>query len=424
MHIWDFESLSVLYHVLSPFPSFRILNFTSDGSSVVDVMDSGMRIWSPAVLVRKNAEEDASISDDAIQLAITEGEYESRKNGQTTALCAHPMLSVVLAGKYNGQVMAFSTKGDKPATVLYSHSQTAFVTELAIGGNSIIASCDVTGVVQVWKLLPSMMKCDTQLAAIHITAAVKQLCFSADGDFLLVATTKSDCVYHVKDGSIVGSWNFEVNERTVWRWLPLPRKSEKKQPKPDCFVLLADGVIRYFDAASFPALADHLPTIHLEYSLGKETTVSEFTAAVINTSTQTLALEVRRDCHSASALTTFLFNLNLATNPADENLSSSFIRLSPFGMAVSEKCARFIGFSELTKTIVFLHRNSWLSSVDLQDLDAGKYVQHFFVPTDYLSSNDRVAPVKTVDDDTVFCLHGELISVRNGLKFREVKGLV
>ncbi|KAH7629763.1 hypothetical protein B0T09DRAFT_340089 [Sordaria sp. MPI-SDFR-AT-0083] len=60
INIWDFESLTVVYHVFSPFPSFRLLNFTSDGSSVVDVTDSGMRIWSPDVLGRKTMEEDTA----------------------------------------------------------------------------------------------------------------------------------------------------------------------------------------------------------------------------------------------------------------------------------------------------------------------------------------------------------------------------
>ncbi len=53
MNIWNFESLDLLYHVRSPYYSHRILDFTSDGSSVVEVMDSGMRIWSTAVLFPK-----------------------------------------------------------------------------------------------------------------------------------------------------------------------------------------------------------------------------------------------------------------------------------------------------------------------------------------------------------------------------------
>ncbi|ROV96972.1 hypothetical protein VSDG_04162 [Cytospora chrysosperma] len=74
LQIWDFESLNLLYHVLTPYASFRILNFTPDGSGVVDILDSGMRVWAPASLVRKNNEEDQSVSDDAVNLPPIEGE--------------------------------------------------------------------------------------------------------------------------------------------------------------------------------------------------------------------------------------------------------------------------------------------------------------------------------------------------------------
>lgn len=205
MYIWDFESLSILYHIYSPFPSFRILSFTSDGASVVDVMDSSMRIWSPAILVRKNAEEDSGTSGDTIQPSITEGEYESRKGTKITVVCAHPSLSVVFAGKYDGQVIAFSAKGDKSTTVLYSHSKTAFVTKIAVSKNSILASSDVTGVVQIRTFSPAAVTCGSSLAEIHTTAQVKQLCFSASGDYLLVATMKTDSVYRTRDGSCVRS---------------------------------------------------------------------------------------------------------------------------------------------------------------------------------------------------------------------------
>ncbi|KAK8078925.1 hypothetical protein PG994_002732 [Apiospora phragmitis] len=64
---------------------------------------------SPAALVRKNIE-DASISDDAVQLSATEGQYEPLRSARKTALCAHPSLPVVFVGNRVGQVVAFSTK--------------------------------------------------------------------------------------------------------------------------------------------------------------------------------------------------------------------------------------------------------------------------------------------------------------------------
>lgn len=418
MHIWDFESLSVLYHVLSPFPSFRILNFTSDGSSVVDVMDSAMRVWSPSVLVRKNMEEDASTSDDAIQLAVTEGAYESRKNATIMALCPHPSLPIVFAGKYNGQVVAFSAKGEKPTAVLYSHSQAAFVTELAISRSDIIASSDVAGMVQVRKLKSSTMKIDLLLAEIHMTAKVKQLCFSADGEYLLVGTTSSDHVYRVNDGSCVGSWAFDKHERKTWRWLLLPHENKEEQH----FSLLLDGVIRRYGVQSFPAPLES-PEIRLQYALDEGDVETGINTAAVSTSTRTLVLEVRHDSNlHVSSSTMFLFDLSKVL-PSTE--SPSTVTIEPLSDVLPKRCKRFVGFSEPTRSIVFVHQNSWISSIDLPSLVEKRYTQNFFVPKDYLSGSSGAEglPVKTAGDDVVFCLHGELIAVKNGLTFREVKAL-
>lgn len=96
VQLWDFESLTLLYHVVSPAEPFRILCFTSDSSSLIDVADSGMRIWSPTALIRKTIDEDASVSDDMAQLAATEGQYELIRSSRITYLCVHPTLPLVL----------------------------------------------------------------------------------------------------------------------------------------------------------------------------------------------------------------------------------------------------------------------------------------------------------------------------------------
>ena len=44
LQIWDFESLSLLYNLVSPYSPQRLIEFTSDGSSLVDITHSGMRI--------------------------------------------------------------------------------------------------------------------------------------------------------------------------------------------------------------------------------------------------------------------------------------------------------------------------------------------------------------------------------------------
>ena len=399
LQIWDFESLTLLYHVLSPATSFRIISFVSDGSSVVDMIDSGMRIWKPATLIRKNVEEDQSISDDALYLAATEGEYETRRVSKITALCAHPSLAIVLAGKHNGQVIAFDTKTGLQLAVLYAHPHGALISGLAVSQNGIIASSDVNCVIQVWILKQALSPAHLYTySAAQIKGRVKQLCFSTYGDYLLIATTQSDQVYSMKVGSCVGSLRFEHGERNVWRWLQVP--SPVKQSEQ--FALIHDHILSKFSASAFPSKIDDVEA-ELHYDVGEGNDETDIHSAIIHPETQTLILGIRYASGYVSSSSMFLFDLN------------KMMLLSDY---LPKYCKHLIGVSERTRGVVFLHRNSWLCSINLANLASGRYTQHFYVPDEYMSVRHEVLPVCTSDDNVIFCLHGELAIVINGLNFR------
>jgi WD40 repeat protein len=436
MRIWDFESLALLYHVVSHFPGFRILNFSSDGSSIIDVMDSGMRIWSPAVLIRKLTEEDASVSDEAIHLAVTEGEAEPRKGKQIRALSPHPSAPVAVAGKYNGQVVVFSGKGERE---LYSHGQGALITKVAMSQDKI-ASSDVANTVQVWGLTSSFTEAQAMLFQTHATGVLKQLCFSPNGQYLLVATTTTDCVYRVRDGTLIGSLTFGAHERRMWRWLLLPQGQGSTDQQHFC--LLVDGVIRTYESESFPQPVEGAPEAQIQCPLEHHTTPTDYVTACVGhyaPGQSVLVVEVRHHSGLVSSSTTFLYDLSgvkcppPTIEPPPPGASVQAITLPRLCPALSKSCKHFVGFSqELVKgkcSVVFIHQNSWVCSIDLpatklkEQTGIGHYSQHFFVPNEYLSSNPDVSPVKTADDNVVFCLHGELVSIRNGMRFQETKVL-
>jgi WD40 repeat protein len=442
LRIWDFESLALLYHLVSHSPGFRILNFASDGSSIIDVMDSGMRIWSPAVLVRKTTEDDASVSDDAIHLAVTEGEAEPQKNKQIRTLSPHPSLPIVAAGKYNGQVVIFNSKGGTGTNPLYSHQPSALITKVAVS-KDCVASSDDANMVQVWSLTPSFTEAQKMLFQIHATGLVKQLCFSPNGQYLLVATTQTDCVYRVQDGTRIGSLNFDAHERHMWRWLLLPH-GQGKTDQPQ-FSLLADGVIRTYEAETFPLQVEGAPEVHIQHALDEHTTPTDYGAIWVSNhkpAQSVLAIEVQHCSGFVSSSTTFLYDLSSTwtvkcppptSEPSLSSPSAQAITLPRHYPALSKCCKHFVGFSQaLNKgkcSIIFLHQNSWVCSIDLptakleEQPEITYYTQHFFVPNEYLSSNPGVSLIKTTDDDVVFCLRGELVSIRNGMKFQESKVL-
>ena len=402
LQIWDFESLSLLYHVLSPATSFRILNFVSDGSSVIDVIDAGMRIWNPAALVRKNIEEDQSISDDALHLAATEGEYEKRRVSKITALCAHHSLPIVFAGKHNGQVIAFDTKTGQHIAVLYTHPHGAYVSWLAVSQNGIMASSDVNCVIKVWNLKPALSPTHLYTySAVHIKGRIKQLCFSARGDYLLVATTQSDQVYSMKDGSCIGSLQFEQGERHVSRWLQVPSPLKS----PEQFALIHHHKLTKFSASAFPSKIDGFE-VDINYDVGEGNDEVGINSAIIYPEIQALVLDVCYASGYVSSSSMLLFDLGKITH------SNNFL---------PKYCKHLVGVSERTRSLLFLHQNSWFCSISLTNFAPGCYTQHFYVPDKYMSVRHEVLPVATSDDHVVFCLDGELAVVINGLNFKEMK---
>jgi WD40 repeat protein len=410
LQIWDFESLTLLYHVLSMPASFRILSFTSDGSGVVDVMDSSMRIWSPATLIRKNIEEDYSVSDDAIQLPAVEGQYESLRISRITAICTHPLHAIVFAGKFNGQLVAFNAKTGDQISVVYSHPESASITRLTTSRTGIIASSDADGNLLVWNLGLGPVTASNRGSLVlrwHSPTQISQLCFCARGTYLLVSTTRSDHVFSMTDGTCVGSLDWKAHQRHSWYWLQPSRQLEDEH-----FLLLCDREIQGYGARDFPRIVSKTRPV-LQYDLGEDAIEVGIQSAVISKETHTLIIDILHNSGYVPSSTTFMFDLSRIDNTA-------IATLPPLSTPVEKFCKYTVGFTEKNSTFVFLGNDSWIYSISLVNLSLNKAVQHFFVPSEYLSWNHRVLPVSTFDGSIVFCLHGELAIVRNGLGFEPI----
>lgn len=415
LQIFDFESLNLLYYVLVPYASFRILNFTPDGSGVVDIVDSDMHIWAPAALVRNANDEDHSVCANAVKLPPIGDQCETRRASKITALCAHPSLPIVFVGKQDGQVAAFSTKTGTQVAHLYTHAHAASVSKLTIGKDHLLASSDTNGRLQVWKLRSGQLSAfenKTLAFEIHLEVHVVQLCLSGNGDYLLVSSDNADTVYSMEaNGSCVGCLQFKVQERKIWRWLATPTSQDQK----DHFYLVMDHTVVKYSAHEFPSRTPDFE-VQLQYSVEEGAEEAKVDSAAICPSTQILALDIRYTSGFASCSTLFLFDLSKV---GSSGISDMITTLAPMCDLLSQHCKQFIGIIERTKSFVFLHQNSWLCSISPEGLSQGQFIQHFFVPNEYISANDQVLPAKTADNGVVFCLHGGLAIIRNGFSFSE-----
>ncbi|KAH6684471.1 NACHT and WD domain protein [Halenospora varia] len=419
LQIWDFESLTLLYHILTPNHSFRILGFTSDGANLVDIVDHEMKIWSPSALVRKTVGEESSTSDQAAILPVSKGQFATFQSSEIRSTVAHPVLPAIFVSNYHGDVLVYDTASteDTKSAVLYSHQSTV-VKCLAVTHSDKIASADSNGNVQVWRLDTSQhtkIKVGSMKFQARFPCAICQIIFDQTGKYLLVSTMDSDHVYDCEAGILVGSIQFQANGRSLWKWVTLP---DTKDTQIQQFTLISDHEFVSYSAEAFP---ERIGSSHLKLDWKVEDgfVEKEISTVVMHPESMLLVLEVRQQHGYETSSSVFIFKLPEPSSGSE----TAIMCLKPTRTLASDFCMHILGISRADNSLVFLHRNSWVSSINLSSSEQRKHTQHFFVPSEFVTNSSNVLPIQTVDDNFVFCLYDKLAIMKNGLKFKEVKAL-
>lgn len=406
LQIWDFESLALLYHVLTPSHSFRILSFSSDGFNLVDVVGKEMRIWSPSALVRKTFEEESSTSDQAAVLPVAEGQYRRFQSSKIRSMVAHENLPVVFAGTYNGDVIMQSTVDGSGPKTLYTHD--AMVKCIAVRKDHV-ASGDINGTVKAQQL-DATKRTQIKLRQFgfqtQVASAIHQLIFDDTGNHLLISTADADHVYEVSSGSLVGSLVSTSKERRARIWIAMSDSGHGSR-----FLLASGHTVTSYSPARFPEKADQ-GHITLDYCLNDGSAEMDIDHATLGLETNSLVLFIHKK--NGHVTTSCVCSFQLPTS-----FSESKVALGPAFTLEPELCANFLGISRTSKRLIFLQPNSWICSIDADDFLNRQYTQHFFVPSEYVTNSNDVLPLQTVDDTFVFCMHDKLAWVKNGLKFEE-----
>ncbi|KAI0436943.1 NACHT and WD domain protein [Xylaria telfairii] len=410
LRIWDFESLTVLYHVLTPTSSFRTLNFTSDGFNLLDVVDQEMRIWAPATLIRKTIEEEGSISDQASILPVTAGQYESFRSGKLRAATLGEHRSLLVAWNHSGDVIIHDQDGYRSG-ILYSHSHSV-VKCLALSKGDDIASSDTNGVVQVWQLDTSQLPVTgvaKQRFRTQLKTAVRQLLFDDEGRYLLVSTTDSDRVYEVATGKIVGSLSFRTDERQIWRWVHLPASTAAGR-----FVLVCDDRVISYPATTFPSEVVG-SEVKLELKADPGFTLTAIDSIAIHLETPSLVLDVSQSRGYLTSSILLVFQIPELFDPTQPATHVQTPRLLS-----SHWHMHFLGVDQADCRIVFLHKNLWVCSVKFSELDRHLYTRHFFVPHEFTTRTRDIHPLFRRDKALILALHEKFAVIKNGLVFQEV----
>ncbi|KAI9158094.1 Vegetative incompatibility protein [Paramyrothecium foliicola] len=407
LRVWDFETLTVLYHIITPSQSFRVLSFTADGLTLLDMAEHQMKIWSPSALLRKTIEEESSTSDQLENLTVPDRQYETLRSAKVSAMIGHPVADTIFLGKNNGHVCSCSSKDEQVESIIYSHED--IVNHITTCQAYIIASSDLFNIVKVkeFSVNSNTVKVEGAEFQFRPKSSIRQLLFDPSGAFLLVSTVEADNLYDTSTGVLLGSLLRESGDKCSWKWVSLQLRDGS-----GIFALIQNHQIALYCPSTFPR--PRSTAIDLDYrAQGLED--AYISTAEVASSGSYLALEIcYQDRHvSKSYMATFQL---LA--PASESIMQS----SPLDLVPADVFKQLLGFTSDNRMLVFLSKDSWVCSVDVnQDMNT-TYTQHFFVPSEFITSNN-ILPRQASGDTIIFSLYDRAIVVRNGLKVHEGKSV-
>lgn len=188
--------------------------FSADGLRFVDLHDQQCRMWAPAALMRKDNELE-SVSDVVpLPPKILDMIEDSEVSEITSVLAVSSNGGCVIAGKSNGEVVAFSAVDGKELGVLYRHGRGVSVVNIALGeARNLVVSADDSSRVLVVELATSLPTSPAaqKLPAAHVIlnhwfgAAVVSLLVNPSADRLLISGRNVDELCSLPSGRVLGS---------------------------------------------------------------------------------------------------------------------------------------------------------------------------------------------------------------------------
>jgi WD40 repeat protein len=406
------ENLKLLYRLDKYDGLINGLIFSPDGQRLYDIRCSECNIWMPEVLIRLTEDDEGDIDDATI--SEVEPRYSAFGNDiylmNIFALTSSPDGSYVYCGKGNGTVCLYETQSGRFVQVLYAHASR--IQDVICSKNGfVVASADIFGRIIAGELFlqPSgEWKFVTKLD-INVNTdddhGIRQLLLSDGGSRLLVSTQFSDRMYKISDGSEIGTKNIRSN-REVPKWLLHPLDPSK-------ILLLASNYFKIYEWETFHPL---IPS-----GGGRINRLTRPTGEWQSSDTliEIEAFSSQDGRHIVSMMTVIDGGVNFKR--------CSFWETTHFTLSckeVVEECGDFynVHISDLVGVLhnkaVFIDRDLWVCTQGAEDED---FEQHFYIPLDWINTNEERPTIVTPKGEFVYAKHGELIVVKKGLSAKQAK---
>ncbi|PMD60752.1 uncharacterized protein K444DRAFT_721190 [Hyaloscypha bicolor E] len=415
IRIFDFEAfdhlrLKLLYVIHDRDNNIRSLAFCADSLRFVDMGGQQTNIWEPTVLVRHDVSEEMSetASIEVQEMCIP----QAAEIDVITTMCVESSARHIFCGTEGGSVKVFSLTTGKQLRTLYIHSNGVGITQLSFSGNkAILASADSASRVLIWQLAPTSdsWKANSLLLEQRMEDPVENILFNPYETHLLIVTTLIDKLFALSDpASEPISLTWTTRNAGIWAQHPTNRSQ---------LLLIVRSTLRIYTWNSLGLLtaSTGIP-LHVEDYLPSD---FEIRAFHVGWAGRILATEYSALSQSRSHIRLLLWSAGLLV-PETERLGSVMGKTGEGLAGLVGTLGMIICMTD--SLILFLDDDGWVCSLDVGEVGSRltSYKRHFFLPYDWLSTNDELLCKCSEKGDIIFAKDDELAVIRKGLECGEI----
>ncbi|KAL2068164.1 hypothetical protein VTL71DRAFT_16262 [Oculimacula yallundae] len=399
--IYDFESLKIVYRIVSEEYSIKSLVFSANSQRLIDIRGPFCRVWDPPALLRD--EMDTSNSD-TISISTSPQDYvllDSEPAVPISAFVCCDENNSVICGNVDGSICLFDGVAGRRQQELIRSNCDSSITYLCYDAASrLLTSADIDSTIVSYKLSWDRKLCRADKIFQHReSTAVSQLLSNRGSTRLLISTTTTDTLCTRSVDGFSTKMKRVLPNRHSHKWCSHPTDESQ-------LILFEESTAHLFSWDTLERLTPPIG-IQLTVSILPELIISSVTSCFDG---QVLATTFTESLASGSKARLFLWP---TTSFTTESLSSSPV---PHYQPLAGSVESLIG--AYNQRLIFLHQDGWVCSADPHTVSSEGYCRHFFFPNDWLSTSGMgrlMLGILSNTGNVVFIQGDEVAVVRKGL---------
>ncbi|KAI1423684.1 hypothetical protein F5Y12DRAFT_517419 [Xylaria sp. FL1777] len=406
LSIWSIPGFRLIYQIEHD-ELVIDLAFSPDGTRLYDLRGSFCNVWEPEVLIRADDldRDEKSSTNEAI---TSEPVLDSSGHSRTaiTSLACGPSTRFYCAGKEDGSVTIYDMNTGQKLRKVTNHSTSSAVIQLEWSETGrFLGSVDDSGRVIVKRLdAPTPKKnrwavfpvCDIRISN---NDPIEQIHFSADENYLLIASSTSGCVWSLRTKSeVCRSKLFPYGG--IW----------VNHPRDNASMVLITGTeeLQYNWHDLSPISHDEQSPTAMDDQVSR--TSREKIQEAVEIGKKWLLMEVTSDSHyqEHTGLRRYFELLDLATigldrQPRQKRTSRYLVK------GLNDHIRELIGCSQ--DRVVFLDHQFWVCTWEIEP-NYTKHKRHFFLPKDWINPT-TLEMIFLNKHGTILCPKGGDVAVIN-----------